>query len=103
DVARRVVAAARMAGAAMAVARVAEHVFRGEGRVAERVAGGEVLWLARKPLAFQRTALARVLDGSLAVPGDAGTVELLLASGQAVETVPVEPWDIKITTRADWT
>jgi hypothetical protein len=36
------------------------------------------------------------------VPGDAGTVELLLAAGQTVETVAVEPWDIKITTRADW-
>ena len=104
DLARRVVAAAEKAGAAMAVAPVAEHVFRGEGRVvAERIAGGEALWLARKPLAFRRSSLARVLDGSLRVPGDAGTVELLLAAGQTVETVAVEPWDIKITTQADWT
>jgi len=102
DLARRVVAAAEKAGAAMAAARVAEHVFRGEGSVAERIAGGEALWLARKPLAFRRSALARVLDGSVTVPGDAGTVELLLAAGQTVETVTVEPWDIKITTRADW-
>lgn len=103
DLARRVVAAAEKAGAAMAAARVAEHVFRGEGRVAERIVAGEALWLARKPLAFRRSALARVLDGSLMMPGDAGTVELLLAAGQTVETVAVEPWDIKITTRADWT
>jgi 2-C-methyl-D-erythritol 4-phosphate cytidylyltransferase len=103
DLARRVVAAAEKAGAAMAVARVAEHVFRGEGRVAERIAPGAALWLARKPLAFRRSALARVLDGSAMVPADAGTVELLLAAGQTVETVTVAPWDIKITTRADWT
>jgi len=103
DLARRVVAAAEKAGAAMAVAPVAEHVFRGEGRGAERIAGGEALWLARKPLAFRRSSLARVLDGSLMVPGDAGTVELLRAAGQTVETVVVESWDIKITTPADWT
>ena len=75
DVARRVVAAEK-AGAAMAVARVAEHVFRGEGRVAERVAGGEALWLARKPLAFRRsprTRPRREPDGSRR-RGDGGAI-----------------------------
>ena len=87
----------------MAVAPVAEHVFRGEGRVAERIASGGALWLARKPLAFHRSSLAHVLEGSAGVAGDAGTVELLLAAGQTVEAVAVPPWDIKVTTPADWT
>ena len=40
DLARQVVAAAERTGAAMAARLVAEHVFRGEVQVAERVAGG---------------------------------------------------------------
>ena len=101
DLARRVVAAAERAGAAMAARPVAEHVFRGDGRVVERIAGG-ALWLARKPLAFHRDALAHVLDGRAPAPADAGTVELLLAAGQRVEPVAAAPWDLKITTAADW-
>jgi len=102
DLARRVVSAAERVGAAMAAARVAEHVFRGEGRVAERIAGGGALWLARKPLAFHRRALAHALDGRAMMASDAGTVELLLAAGQSVEPVAVEGWDLKVTTAADW-
>ena len=65
--------------------------------------GPGTVWLVRRPFGCRRADFARVLDGSLRVPGDAGTVELLLAAGQPVETVAVEPWDIKITTPADWT
>jgi 2-C-methyl-D-erythritol 4-phosphate cytidylyltransferase len=103
ELARRVVAAARKTGAAMAAVRSAAHVYRGEARLAERIVTGDTLWLARKPLAFARLALARTLDGGLMVPDDAGTVELLLSAHEPVEIVPVEPWNIKLTTPEDWT
>jgi 2-C-methyl-D-erythritol 4-phosphate cytidylyltransferase len=101
DLAKRVVAAAERTGAAMGVARVAEHVYRGEANVTARVPTGGAMWLARKPLAFKRSAFARALEGGAPAPG-AGTVELLLAAGQPVEPVVVEPWNIKLTTPEDW-
>jgi len=102
ELARRVVAAARKTGAAMAVARSAAHLYRGEARLAERIVTGDTLWLARKPLAFARLALARAFDRGMMLPDDAGTVELLLSAQEPIEIVPVEPWNIKITTPEDW-
>jgi 2-C-methyl-D-erythritol 4-phosphate cytidylyltransferase len=100
--ARDVVAAAARTGAAMAAAPAAAHVYRGEARLAERIVTADALWLARKPLAFARHALARALDRGLPPSVDAGTVELLLSAQQPVDIVPVEPWNLKITTRGDW-
>ena len=40
---------------------------------------------------------------ALLLPDDAGSVELLLSAQAAVEIVPVEPWNIKLTTPEDWT
>jgi len=108
--ARQVVAAARRRGAAMAVAPVAEHVFRADGDLVERVSSTGGLWLARKPLAFARGALRLTeapRDGdsqttSAPAPLDAGTPELLFAAGQPVAIVPVKAWNIKISSPPDW-
>jgi len=54
--------------------------------LADRIATGEALWLARMPLVLRRHALAR-LERSESVAKDAGAVELLLAAGQSVEPV----------------
>ncbi len=103
ELCRRVLAAARAHGAAMAAARVAEHVYRGGERAVERLASPEGLWLARKPLAFSRAAFARAVARGAPDPGgDPGTAEVLLAAGQPIALVPVEPWNVKITTREDW-
>ena len=100
---QRVVAAARRTGAAMAAVRETAHTFRGDGTLDGRVLEPAPLWLARKPLAFSREAFARALETSSApATGDAGTAELLLAAGQPIVPVPVEPWNIKVTTPDDW-
>jgi 2-C-methyl-D-erythritol 4-phosphate cytidylyltransferase len=100
--ARSVVAAAAEHGAAMAMARATDHVFEGGSRLTRRLGGRGAVWLARKPMACSRTALARALAWRGDATEDTGTVELLLATGQPVHVVPAEPWNIKITTAADW-
>jgi 2-C-methyl-D-erythritol 4-phosphate cytidylyltransferase len=102
ELARRVVAAARRRGAAMTAERAGAHVYRGGAEVTERIATAGGLWLAQKPLAFSRAALARALERSPLLPDGAGTPDLLLATGQPIEIVPGEPWNIKLTTQDDW-
>lgn len=103
ELARAVVAAAREHGAAMAMSRATDHVFAGGSRLSRRVAEPEALWVARKPMACSRAALERALARARDVDDGAGTVELLLATGQPVHVVPAAPWNIKITTAEDWT
>ena len=100
--AQRVVEAARRTGAAMAAVRVTSYVYRGEPRLTERIVASDALWLSRKPLACWRSALARALEGGAPPPASLGSAELLLAAAQPVEVVPVEPWNIKLTTPGDW-
>lgn len=100
--ARRVVRAARLAGAAMAVAPSGAHVYRGAARLDERIAPGPGLWLAQKPLAYTRAALDAALATGGTAPKGAGTPDLLLAAGQPIEAVEGDPWNIKITNARDW-
>ena len=102
DLARRVLAAARRTGTALAAERAGAHVYRGGARVAERVLRGDGLWLAQKPLAFSREAFARALAAGHPLPDGAGALGPLLAAGHPVEIVPGEPWNAKISTPADW-
>ena len=99
---RQVIAAASARGAAMAVVAADAHVFSGASELERRVATGGGLWVARKPLAFARSALARALARGIPSAEDAGTAELLLESGQPIEPVPAPPWNIKLTTPEDW-
>jgi 2-C-methyl-D-erythritol 4-phosphate cytidylyltransferase len=102
ELTRRVLAAARRTGAALAAVRSEAHVYRGDTRVAERVPGAGGLWLAQKPLAYSREALTRALGSGAALPDGAGALGLMLAAGQAIEIVPGEPWNVKISTPSDW-
>ena len=102
ELTRRVVAAARRTGAAMTAEKAGAHVYRGGAEVAERIATTGGLWLAQKPLAFSRAALARALELGPPLPDGAGAPDLLLAAGQPIEIVPGEPWNIKLTTPGDW-
>jgi len=102
ELARQVVAAARERGAAMAAVPATSHVYRMDSATLGRVRQGDGLWSSRKPLVFSRSAFARGLAARGRLPHDAGVVELLLAAGEPVEIVPAEPWNIKVTTMADW-
>jgi 2-C-methyl-D-erythritol 4-phosphate cytidylyltransferase len=102
ELARRVLAAARERGAAMAAVATTSHVFRVESGTLSRVRQGDGLWSSRKPIAFSRSAFARGLAARARLPHDGGVTELLLAGGEHVEIVPGEPWNVKVTTMADW-
>lgn len=102
ELARQVVAAARQHGAALAAVATTSHVYRVESGALRRVPPAHGLWSSRKPVAFSRAAFARGLAARGRLPHDAGVTEVLLEAGEHVEIVPTEPWNIKVTTPADW-
>ena len=99
----RVIAAARRTGAAVPALRARDTVKRvpvGQHLIAGSIPRDEI-WLAQTPQGFLRSALERALGGGW--DGAEITDEAMLAerTGQAVEIVPGDERNVKITTPAD--
>lgn len=98
--ARRVIDAARVRGAAVAAIRSTSTAYHVEAeRAVGRMAAGD-LWLTSKPWAFRREAFVRGLAG----PRESaeGIGGFLRRAGEEIAVVPTEPWNFKITTADDW-
>jgi 2-C-methyl-D-erythritol 4-phosphate cytidylyltransferase len=103
DLVLEVMAAAREAGAAAAVAPVHLPIARREGGVVRRVLPATEAGLAHTPQAYRRDLLTRAYRQARATGSeDPSALQLVLRLGHPVRLVPCDERNIKITTRLDW-
>ena len=96
DLCRRVLAAAGEVRAAAAVTRPGDDAIAADGSTVSR--NGE-LYLLSKPIVFQLEAIRR---GAAFVTDGDGVLDMLRRAGTPIELVECEPWNVKLTTAADW-
>jgi 2-C-methyl-D-erythritol 4-phosphate cytidylyltransferase len=100
DLARQVVAAARLHGAAIAAVPSTSSVHHRPGGGGFVRLAAEEAWLMRKPVAFRREDFLRGLEGPR--ESQEGVGGILRRAGRELAIVPAPPWNVKITTPEDW-